>query len=142
MRRLPRPLRSQLDERLFLLKCLVLVAVVRLGLTFFGYQRIRHWLPQTPERILPEGRVRRAAWGVSTAAKWVPRASCLTQAFAAQYLLARSGHRSQIRIGVAKEDGALKAHAWLLSGDAIVLGGGEGDLERYTPLTDLLLRPR
>jgi hypothetical protein len=76
------------------------------------------------------------------AARIVPGATCLTQAFAAQLLLARAGYRSQMRIGVAKdEQGQFIAHAWLISNDRVVVGGSSEDLRRYVSLTDLSLEP-
>jgi hypothetical protein len=65
----------------------------------------------------------------------VPGASCLTQALAAQYLLARSGHRSQLRVGVAQDpSGRLLAHAWLVSDGRVVIGGSSRKLARYSLL--------
>ncbi|TGP58633.1 lasso peptide biosynthesis B2 protein, partial [Mesorhizobium sp. M2D.F.Ca.ET.225.01.1.1] len=55
---------------------------------------------------------------------YVPGASCLTQALAGQYLLACQGSTSKISIGIERGTGTeLKAHAWLVSGRHIVLGG-------------------
>jgi hypothetical protein len=115
------------------------VAAVRLGLSFLSYRRLRTWVspagtavPADPEKL------RLVSWGVRNAARVVPRASCLTQALAAQMLLARSGHRSTIRVGVATDDrGNLLAHAWLISDGRVVIGGRSRDLRRYTALADL-----
>jgi hypothetical protein len=77
--------------------------------------------------------VERVAWAVKTTAPYVPRATCLTQALAAQSLLNRAGHRSKLHIGVAKGPGTeFGAHAWLECKDRVVIGGA--DLDRYTPL--------
>lgn len=115
------------------------MAATRLGLGLFSYKTVRRWVPDdagagpaSPDEL------RRLGWGVRNAARLVPRASCLTQALAAQLLLARSGHRSQIRIGVAKDpDGRLLAHAWLISDGRIVIGGSSRELGRYALLTEL-----
>jgi hypothetical protein len=74
----------------------------------------------------------RAAWAVKVAARFVPAATCLTQALALQSLLLETGHPSTIRIGVAKDNKGFAAHAWVESGAHILIGGGERD--RYTPL--------
>ena len=50
--------------------------------------------------------------------------TCLVRALALQRLLAEHGHRSELRIGVAKGDGGLLAHAWLVDGPEILVGGG------------------
>jgi hypothetical protein len=64
----------------------------------------------------------------------VPGATCLTQALAGQYLLARQGSASKISVGIERGTGTqLKAHAWLMSGSHIVLGGSIGG---FTHLAD------
>ena len=114
MWRLSRFLALRGADKFFLAQCLAVVAAFRVGLCFFPYQTLRKWIPEesikTPTRA---GALSRTAWGVNHAARFVPGASCLTQALAAQLLLARSGHRSQIQVGVAKgDDGRFVAHAW------------------------------
>lgn len=54
---------------------------------------------------------------------YVPDASCLTQALAAQALLARNGQPSTLKIGVARDSGMmLTAHAWVQIGERVVIG--------------------
>ena len=66
-------------------------------------------------------------------ARRVP-ASCLTQVLAAAPLFRRYGHDAQVRLGVARRDGALAAHAWLESGGRAMLGApAEGE---FVPLVD------
>ena len=125
MRNLSRVLSLSGSEMLFLAHCLLVVAVVRLGLTLFSYNRLRRMVTQldAPHEA-GIGDLRRVAWGVAAAARLVPYASCLTQALAGQYILARQGNASKIRIGIERNTGTqLKAHAWLMSGNHIVLGG-------------------
>jgi len=135
MRNLPRVLSLSGSEMLFLARCLLVVAAVRLGLTLLSYNQIRRMVTrldaQQPAGI---GDLRRVAWGVAAAARLVPYASCLTQALSGQYLLARQGNASKIRIGIERDTGTqLKAHAWLMSGDQIVLGGS---IDRFAHLVD------
>lgn len=138
MRPLHRLIGLGVGDTLFLLRCLVLVAAVRLGLSFLGYNRIRHWASRGPLERAPASELKRAAWGVEAAARLVRDATCLTQAFAGQILLGLAGYRSDVRIGVAKDaHGAFKAHAWLVSDDRVVLGATHEDLASFTPLTDL-----
>ena len=54
--------------------------------------------------------------------RFVPRATCLTQALAALLLLHRYGHDAQLRLGVRAADGRLRAHAWLERERKIILG--------------------
>lgn len=135
MRNLPRVLSLSGSEMLFLARCLLVVAAVRLGLTLLSYNHIRRMVTrldaQQPAGI---GDLRRVAWGVAAAARLVPYASCLTQALSGQYLLARQGNASKIRIGIERDTGTqLKAHAWLMSGNQIVLGGS---IDRFAHLVD------
>jgi hypothetical protein len=75
----------------------------------------------------------RIAWAVHTAARYVPSASCLTQALAGETLLRHAGSPAEIRIGVAKEPGGkLEAHAWVESAGRVVIG--DHDLHRFTLL--------
>lgn len=127
------------SDKLFLAGCLATVAIVRLCLTLFSFNKMRTWLPaMRAEEIPTPGELKRVAWGIYNAARFVPGASCLTQALSGQILLARRGMISQVRIGVARdEQGRFIAHAWLVSEGRVVLGGAESNLQRFTPLTDL-----
>ena len=63
-------------------------------------------------------------WAVRAASRLVPMATCLTQAVAAQLLLVRSGHASEICVGVARDaPGAFRAHAWVELNGRVILGG-------------------
>jgi hypothetical protein len=60
--------------------------------------------------------------------RYLPHATCLTQALAAQALLFRSGFPAQVEIGVAKDDDRrLSAHAWVVCYGQVVLGGQQSD---------------
>ena len=113
------------QEMLFLAHCLTVVSAVRLALTLSSYNRVRSLVTRLDgRRDASIADLRRIAWGVAAASRLVPGASCLMQALAGQYLLARRGSASKISIGIEKGTGnELKAHAWLMSGNHIVLGG-------------------
>jgi hypothetical protein len=120
---------------LFLARCLAVVGAVRLALTLSSYNRVRGLVTRLDARRDADvSDLRRIAWGVAAAARLVPGASCLTQALAGQYLLARQGNASKISIGIEKGTGSeLRAHAWLMSGNHIVLGGS---INGFTHLVD------
>lgn len=61
-------------------------------------------------------------------------ATCLVQALALQRFLALHGHSSELRIGVAPGPSGLRAHAWLIDGKRILIGGGP-EAETFTVLT-------
>jgi hypothetical protein len=80
--------------------------------------------------------VDRIAWAVSLAGRYVPRATCLTQALAMQILLKREGIAVQLHLGVAKdEQGRVTAHAWLEQDGRVLIGGGS--LESYIMFDNL-----
>ena len=139
IRRLSRFLALRATDKLLLVQCLASLAAFRIGLCFLPYQTLRKWMPEKP--ATDRGSVEdlsRTAWGIRHAARLVPGASCLTQALAAQLLLARAGHQSQIEVGVAMgEDGRFAAHAWLISDGHVIVGGSPQYLERFTPLANL-----
>lgn len=125
--------RGRLLASSFLTLCLV-----RIALCFLPYRVLRRFIPSPAGCQDSRFYARRVVSAVVRAAPYVPGASCLTRALATQFLLARSGHRSTIRIGVRKEaDGTLGAHAWLVCDGTLVLGGTEQQLAGYVPLTDL-----
>ena len=77
----------------------------------------------------------RIAFAVPRAAARLPwRADCLVQALAGQAMLLRRGIASTIAVGTAKHpDGRFEAHAWLVRGKDVILGG---DISRFAPLLD------
>ena len=128
---------------LILFKALGLVIVVRLGLTFWSYKGLREHLPRffrrAQGRLEPEaafGEAQRVVWAVSRAASLVPDASCLTQAFATQMMLARRGEASRLHVGVAKhpETGKFEAHAWVEHRERVIIGGPRYMIARYSPI--------
>jgi hypothetical protein len=70
--------------------------------------------------ILPEAR-----WSIEAAARAAPwRAVCLQQGLALQWMLRRRGIDAVLHYGLAKEKGGeLEAHAWVVVGDKLVIGG-------------------
>jgi|SRR5215207_6206462 len=128
-------------ERRLMIKATLLLGAIRLGLWLLPYKTLRRVLALLGRApIYLHGAdsfsVDRLAWSVTKASSRVPRATCLTQALAAQVLLTWHGHPANLRIGIARgEDGKVQGHAWLDSRGRIVVGGGE--LSRYTRLLDM-----
>ena len=72
-------------------------------------------------------------WAVRATSRYIPGASCLTRALAAQMLLTESGYDSRIEVGVAKDEHRrFHAHAWVVCEGNIVIGAEEA--YRYVPL--------
>lgn len=124
-------------ERRLLLKTFLLVALVRSGLTLLPLRLLRKGASRlmVPGRVAPEEGIspERIARMVAAAAGLVPRATCLTQALAAQILLVRRGHDAMLRIGVARDrSGAFTAHAWIEQEGRVIVG--ERGYREFTPL--------
>jgi hypothetical protein len=95
---------------------------------------VKREVPQagTPQIELVDRAVRRAA-------RYMPRATCLTRALASHTLLARRGIHTQLRIGVVKgANGQLLAHAWLERDGARLVPTEEVD--KYLPFPPIELR--
>jgi hypothetical protein len=81
--------------------------------------------------------MRQVVWAVTVGSRYVPAATCLTQALVTQVLLSRRGHPASMRIGVARsEAGEFQAHAWVECRGRVVIGGAQAPL-RFTPLPSL-----
>jgi hypothetical protein len=106
------------SQRRLVLRSLLLVATVRIGLVALPFVRLRSLLSRFGEERDASGAngthsAAELAWAVQAASRYVPKATCLVQALTLELLMARSGQAGQLRIGVAKENGDLKAHAWV-----------------------------
>jgi Transglutaminase-like superfamily len=120
------------DQKL-LLRALFWVAVVRTGLFLLPFRTVQRIAARAGRRTAPLHSAERCAWAVRTSSRYVPGATCLTQALAAQLLLAQCGYGSRVEIGVRKDEHRrFRAHAWVVCGTEIVIGGAEA--YRYVPL--------
>jgi len=142
MARLHKLFRISSAECSLLIKAAFTVVVIRAGLWVLPFRTLR----RIQAKVTRQSASREAAdlisadrivWSVEVASRYVPRATCLTQALACQVLLARQSCPSHLTIGVAKsQQGKLEAHAWLESQGHIVIGGLQ-DVSRFTPLPPL-----
>ncbi len=135
-------LRLPVADQLALVQALFVVCLIRLVLWFLPLRSVRQIVSRLTRRsraATPQSgaAVTRIVWAVSTARRVVPAATCLSQALAAQVMLTRSGHRVQLRIGVAKaQSGTLEAHAWLENQGVVIFGNLAG-FSRFTALPPL-----
>ena len=116
-----------LARKKLLVEALLMVAGVRIGLWVVPYRRLNTWLPAAPcaeaSQTIDWPTIREAAAAVSLCSRFVPQATCLTQAIATQTLLGRRGLDSRLTIGVDKDEtGAFLAHAWIEIEGKIVIG--------------------
>jgi Transglutaminase-like superfamily len=135
MRRLKRLAGLTTSERFLLVRALLVVSITRVALWILPVDAARRIAARA---AAPAGKhipVDRSAWAVKAVSRYIPGATCLTQALAAQALLTSSGHDSRVEIGVVREAGRFEAHAWVICQDQIVVGGNE--VARYVRLDHL-----
>ena len=121
-------------ERGLLISAAILLAEIRAALWLLPWRRVsgmRRWpCMSRPSRFAVE----RLEWAVRNSSRMVPGATCLTQALALQYLLARASYASSIHIGVAKKpDRGFEAHAWVEHAGATLLNSA-GEVAHYSRL--------
>ncbi len=112
------------EDRRLLAHALFVVIVVRLALRLLDIGWLRRWAARAGAGSRPCNRI---VWAVRAAARRVPGATCLVSSLALQRLLSRNGHPSELHIGVARRDGALAAHAWVVCGGEVLDGEGGDD---------------
>lgn len=145
--------RPRLDQRIarllqepgragLLAEALIVVGVTRVGLWSLPSRTVLRTVNRHVARNLgrrrspPDQGVRQLARAVETVSRFVPQATCLTQALSAQVLLSRRGYASDLRIGVTLGlTGDFAAHAWVETAAGPIIGAR--DLQRYTPLPSL-----
>lgn len=128
MRRLASFLALPSAEQRLILAAATLLTGVRVGLWALSFGRVHGAIRRlagrsrlAPRDGLPAERI---VWAVGAADRLVPRTTCLVRALAAHVLLARHGHASELRLGVAGGSGrAFEAHAWLEHDGRVLIGG-------------------
>ena len=134
MRRLRRFARLPWAEKSLLLRALLVVSSTRLGLWLLPIGAVRRIALSDREKGNGANSIAELVWAVKAVSRYVPAATCLTQALALQWLLARSGHTSRIHLGARKDlKGKFQAHAWVECEERVVMGGVAA--KDYAPLT-------
>lgn len=137
-------LRLPKTEKSLVLRAFLYVAAIRVMLWVMPTRSIQRLvdsnsLSSPQSAAVNSERVQTIVGYVKTVSRYVPRASCLTQALAALLLLRESGQTVEMKIGVAKDDrSGLIAHAWLEKDGQIILGAVP-DQRRYVTLEALSL---
>jgi hypothetical protein len=122
-------------RRAYLREAFVAIVLARLVVRFVPPARIFTWANRPPRRInrFAVDETRWISWAVN---HWATRpwlnALCLPRALAVHAMLRRRGISSRLCLGVAREDHALIAHAWVEVGErGAVL---DTEIGRFTPL--------
>jgi len=130
--------RAAPQERALALEALATLVAARLAVWLLPFATARRLLdryarfsraaPRTSERV---------AWAVAAAARRLPAPfrDCLPEALAAETMLKRHGAPAELVIGArpAPAGGRIEAHAWVLSGERVVVGWLD-DLPSFVPL--------
>ena len=128
------------EDRLLLGQAWAALLLVRLMLGVLPFTTIRAVcvrarrpvnINETPTDVRPH--ILRVARLVEIAARYSPAgATCLTETLALAWLLGRRGIMTNVRIGVARRNRHVAAHAWLEREGRPIYGLSDGD--RYVPL--------
>lgn len=134
----PRSAGEQLRALTLDAKCLAMLITIRIGLSTVGYTAIRRGIPVRDERVDSHYWAKKVARRIERLARFVPGASCLTQALALQVILARAGHFCCLQIGVRRDDyGIFSAHAWVTCNGRVVIGHRNNALAKFTHIAEL-----
>jgi hypothetical protein len=126
MSRLSKFLHLSSAEKTLLVRVWIFVGITRLCLSVLRFDILRKVLTVvTPfvargyQKFTDDQLVRI----VGIASRYVPKATCLTQALTVQHLLKQSGRQASLYIGVnGGEGGHLGAHAWVESRGKVITG--------------------
>lgn len=127
------------QRKKLLIKSLLFVWLIRLGLWILPYKLLTKWLNSLGSSAITNEindwkLIKEVSHTVGSCAKYVPFASCLTQALTTQTLLRLNGQSSNLKFGVDKDKNEkLIAHAWIEVDGKIIIGGSP-ELSRYTVL--------
>lgn len=138
--RLRKVLRLAPRERVILGQAWGLFLLVELALRILPFKyflalshRMRPQRLDAPTCGLPSS-VSRLVWLVEVAGRYAPvNATCLKKALVLSWLLGRRGIRTELRIGVARDNGRITSHAWLVYDGQTVLGHEESG--RHEPVS-------
>ena len=139
MRQIAKFLRLSSAERKLFIRAMLFLWAVRCGLWILPYERLYRFLFRkrhaTENLRIDHARVALIVRSVKSTSRYVPSATCLTQALVALRLLDEAGQMARLRIGVARSDrGKLEAHAWVECQGHVIIGGNHAELSRYTVL--------
>lgn len=140
------------EERRLLVGLVVLLPVIDLALRLLGFGRTYRLLdgPLRPTGVtLEQSESRRTVAMrlgrlVSLASRRGPyTATCLRQSLALRWLLRRRGMPADVRIGIAKEDDQVRAHAWVELAGEVVDGPSaiDANYAAYPEISRRLARP-
>ncbi len=119
-------MKAKTMRRAYLREAAAMLVLARLAVCFVPPARLFAWADRSPRRInrFAVDEVRWIAWAVENRGM---NALCLPRALAAHAMLRRHGIASRLCLGVARDDDAIAAHAWVEIGSDKIVGAAEAD---------------
>lgn len=117
-----------LSEKFGLISAFLLVLVIRIGLWVLPFPLLQKLLSRITLLTFRRERenleiVQKIVYFVRAASRFVPRATCLTQALTTLVLIRWRGQVADLKFGVLlNENKTLAAHAWLEKDGRIIIG--------------------
>ena len=132
------------QDRILILQTIPFLSVIRICLVLLPLDYLLRLLTRIAKTLPAKDHPncqsqKKTIWVIEAVGKYVlGDGPCLTQALAAQFILARHNQSGELCIGIAKEEqGKLVAHAWIESNGGVVIGGSEAAFKRYIRLPSL-----
>jgi hypothetical protein len=123
------------------LETLLLMLTVRIMLWIVPFSwwrgRLKHMMQpaSTDAPVMSSSALWDIAWSVQGWSSKLPKMSCLVQAIVGNLLLKQRHQPSRLMIGVMRRGDEFQAHAWLVTGEYVLLGN-RADLGQYTVLSE------
>lgn len=143
MKKLLRLYRKLKSDRWLLFEAFCWLNLVRLGLAFLSFSRLRRFIDKLERPTGELGQVdgrnpSKIINAIYTSDRYsLSRSKCLAKALVTKFLLSKSGYICSLKIGVFKTDqGTLEAHAWVEYENKIIMGN-LFDLHKFVPITSL-----
>jgi len=127
-------LKMSIKNQILVILTFLLTGIFRASILLFSFKRIAKIMGEQGKETsfeydeLNDMYLKKIQWmviKVSKNTKW--ESLCLVQALTALTLLKLKKINATIYLGLLKDNGELLAHAWLRSGDFIVIGGEQKD---------------
>lgn len=123
------------QDKSLMVETLLSMAFIRCMLWLVPFKKVQKFSGRKFKDVPSDVSPGKLIWAVQSVSYYVPRATCLTKALTAQYLLSKNGYQSMVKIGVGKDsEGQFEAHAWLEHAGEVVIGESE---KEFVPIFDL-----
>ncbi len=123
------------SSQLLLIEASLYTIWAYLFIRLFSFKKYINWIKNPKRDTYNENEVRKVALTIKRINKFAFwKTTCYTQAISARLILKRKSVKSQIFLGICKqEDGNLLAHAWTKVNDKIITGGNV-NIDKYKVL--------